>query len=88
MLIPRVKEIFHQLYNRRLLIRLIGVRFSHNVHGNYQIDMFDDTEQRIQLYQAIDKVNRSYGKDGMPCGRNVFLMPAGANVKVQNSHIY
>ncbi len=53
---------FHQLYNRRLLIRLIGVRFSHLVHGNYQIDMFDDTEQRIQLYQAIDKVNRSYGK--------------------------
>src|SRR5690606_36257553 len=39
-LIPRVLELFHQLYNRRLLVRLIGVKFSHLVHGNYQINLF------------------------------------------------
>ncbi|RNL78055.1 DNA polymerase IV [Sinomicrobium pectinilyticum] len=60
-LIPRVLELFHQLYNRRLLVRLIGVKFSHLVHGNYQINLFEDTEETIRLYQAMDKIRLRYG---------------------------
>ncbi|MGS2738069.1 DNA polymerase Y family protein [Sinomicrobium sp. M5D2P17] len=60
-LIPRVMELFHQLYNRRLLVRLIGVKFSHLVHGNYQINLFEDTEETIRLYQAMDKIRLRYG---------------------------
>jgi DNA polymerase-4 len=61
-LIPRVKELFRKLYERRLLIRLIGVRFSHLVPGCYQINLFEDTEQQIRLYQAMDHINERYGK--------------------------
>jgi len=61
-LIPRVKELFHKLYERRLLIRLIGVRFSHLVPGSYQINLFEDTEEHIRLYQAMDYINQRYGK--------------------------
>ncbi|EOZ99679.1 DNA polymerase IV [Indibacter alkaliphilus LW1] len=60
-LINVVKELFRKLYNRRLLIRLIGVRFSSLVHGNYQINLFEDTEEQISLYQALDRMNTKYG---------------------------
>jgi DNA polymerase-4 len=61
LLIPRVKELFRKLYERRMLVRLIGVRFSGLVHGQYQIDLFDDSEERVNLYQALDHLNRRYG---------------------------
>ncbi len=60
-LIKCVKELFNKLYNRRMLIRLIGVKFSHLVHGNYQINLFEDSLAMINLYKAIDKVNKQFG---------------------------
>jgi DNA polymerase-4 len=60
-LIPKAKELFGKLYNRRLLVRLIGVRMSGLVHGNYQMDLFDDSEKTIRLYQAMDKIRDKYG---------------------------
>ncbi len=77
-LIKTVKELFKKLYTRRMLIRLIGVRFSHLVHGNYQINLFEDTEEQIRLYQALDKMNVKYGDKticraiGMQVGRRRF----------------
>ncbi|MGD1847221.1 MAG: DNA polymerase IV [Salibacteraceae bacterium] len=60
-LISRVKELFDKLYQRRMLVRLIGVRLSHLVPGGYQINLFEDTEEMISLYQAIDKMNHRFG---------------------------
>jgi DNA polymerase-4 len=59
-LIAKVMELFEKLYNRRMLIRLIGVRFSHLVHGSYQIDLFNDTQKMLNLHQAMDKINGKY----------------------------
>ncbi len=56
-----VKDLFTKLYDRRLLVRLVGVRLSHFVTGSYQISIFDDTQEKIQLYQAIDSIKQSYG---------------------------
>lgn len=56
-----VLELFHKLYNRRMLIRLVGVRLSGLVHGNYQISLFDDTAENINLYQSIDHIKHKYG---------------------------
>lgn len=56
-----VHELFNKLYNRRMLIRLVGVRLSGLVHGTRQINLFDDTEEDINLYQAIDYVKHKYG---------------------------
>jgi DNA polymerase-4 len=56
------KELFKKLYNRRLLIRLIGIRFSHLVQGLQQINMFEDTQERVQLYQALDKIRNRFGE--------------------------
>lgn len=60
-LIPQVLELFKKMYNRRVLVRLIGVRFSHLVSGGYQINLFDDQEEQIQLYQAMDELRKRFG---------------------------
>lgn len=60
-LIPKVLELFNKLYTRRLLVRLIGVRFSHLVEGGLQINLFDDTEEMINLYHAMDKIRDKHG---------------------------
>lgn len=56
-----VQELFDKLYNRRMLIRLVGIRLSNLVHGNHQINLFDDTEQDINLYEEMDYIKHKYG---------------------------
>ena len=60
-IIEVAKELFDQLYNRRVRIRLIGVRCSHLVEGGYQINLFEDSQKLISLYHAMDKVRNRYG---------------------------
>ncbi|MGB2684642.1 MAG: DNA polymerase IV [Olleya sp.] len=60
-IIPKVLELFEKLYQRRLLIRLVGVKISDIVTGSYQIDLFDDTEEMLSLYNAMDTIRNRYG---------------------------
>jgi DNA polymerase IV len=62
LLIPVVKGLFDRLYQRRMLIRLIGVRFSRLIPGSPQLNMFEDSAELINLYQALDRVRRKYGQ--------------------------
>lgn len=62
-LIKTVKELFHQLYTRRVLIRLVGVRYSKLVGGGQQINLFEDSEELLKLYQAMDQMRNRYGQD-------------------------
>lgn len=59
------KELFGRLYQRRMLIRLIGVRFSHLVRGVQQLDMFDDTPEKVNLYLAMDNIRNRFGRDAV-----------------------
>jgi DNA polymerase IV len=61
-LIPVVKEMFDKLYQRRMLIRLIGVRFSKLVPGSPQLNMFEESTQLVNLYQAMDRIRMKYGQ--------------------------
>ncbi len=61
-LIQTALELFERLYSRRMLIRLIGVRFSHLVGGNQQLDLFEDTPEMTSLYQAMDSIRMRFGK--------------------------
>lgn len=58
---PKVLELFGRLYSRRMLVRLVGVRFSHLVSGGYQINLFEDSEERIRLYDALDRMRMRFG---------------------------
>lgn len=59
------RELFSRLYQRRMLIRLVGVRFSHLVRGVQQLDIFDDTPEKIKLYLAMDKIRMRFGRDAV-----------------------
>lgn len=63
LLIQEARQLFDKLYDRRLLVRLIGVRVSHLIPGNYQINLFDDTQEMIRLYQSIDSIKKQYGEN-------------------------
>jgi DNA polymerase-4 len=60
-----VKSLFDSLYERRQLIRLIGVKLGGLVHGNYQIKLFDDTVEDIRLLQEMDRIRRRFGIDAI-----------------------
>ena len=61
-LLRTARELFDKLYQRRVLVRLIGIRFTNLIPGNYQISLFDDTQENIRLYQAIDSVKKQFGE--------------------------
>src|SRR5690625_89754 len=61
-LVAKALELFQKLYQRRVLIRLIGVRYSGLTNGHYQIDLFDDSEKMLNLYRSLDKIKNKYGE--------------------------
>jgi DNA polymerase-4 len=64
-LAKEAKDLFRRLYQRRMLIRLIGVKFSNLVHGTQQLDLFEDTPEMVNLYLAMDKIRKRYGSDAI-----------------------
>ena len=62
-LIRKAKELFAKLYEKRMLVRLIGVRLSHLVQGSQQINLFEDTEEAVRLYQAMDAMRNRFGDE-------------------------
>jgi len=68
----KVNELFGKLYSRRMLIRLVGVKFSHLITGNYQTDLFNDNEKDLNLSLAMDKIRSRYGFKSIARG-NLFL---------------
>lgn len=57
----KTMELFKQLYSRRMLIRLIGIRLSNLVNGSFQTDLFNDKVEELSLLSAIDKIRIKYG---------------------------
>lgn len=67
-LMQKARELFNKLYDRRLLVRLVGVRFTHLVSGSYQINIFEDSREIISLHQAIDSVKKQFGEHLLSSG--------------------
>jgi DNA polymerase IV len=61
-LIPGIKNLLARAWNQSRPIRLIGVKLSQLCSGNYQINLFEDNEERLNLYNALDKINFKYGE--------------------------
>ena len=60
-----VNSLFNRLFNRRLMIRLVGVRLSELVNGMPQLNLFDDNIELTQLYAAMDKIKRRFGENAI-----------------------
>lgn len=64
-LVTTALKLFHQLYYRRILIRLIGIQFSGLTSGGYQIDLFSNSEKMLDLYQSMDRIRNRYGESSV-----------------------
>jgi DNA polymerase-4 len=58
-------QLFDNLYQRRVSVRLLGVRFGELVHGNYQILLFEDTQEDVALLGAMDKIRKRFGTNAI-----------------------
>ena len=67
-ILEAAKELLNKVYDRRLLIRLIGVKVSNLVYGAQQINLFEDSVEMIKLYQAMDQIKHWYGKKAVGRG--------------------
>jgi DNA polymerase-4 len=61
-IIPTVKTLFHQLYQRGRPVRLVGVKLSELTQDAFQTSLFSDFEKKNDLYKAIDEVKDRFGK--------------------------
>lgn len=64
-LIREAKELLQRLYKRRVLVRLLGVRFTHLVSGSQQLNLFEDTPEQVNLYLAMDRIRKRFGKEAV-----------------------
>jgi DNA polymerase-4 len=64
-LIAAAKDLFKKMYNRRMLLRLVGVRLSNLVSGFEQIDLYSESQEQYSLVQALDKIRRRFGQDAV-----------------------
>lgn len=66
-----VQTLFDKLYDRRQLIRLIGVKFGGLTYGRAQLDLFEDTEEQISLLQQVDHIRHRFGYDAIQRGIHI-----------------
>ncbi|MFX3626122.1 MAG: DNA polymerase IV [bacterium] len=63
LLLEKVRDIFEKSYNKNRMVRLIGVRFGNLVHGLGQVNLFENTSERQELYKAMDNIKNRFGKE-------------------------
>lgn len=71
LLISKAKELFDKLYNRRMLLRLVGVKFSQLVSGHEQISLYSASEEQYKLYQAMDRIKNRFGEKAVKLASTV-----------------
>jgi DNA polymerase-4 len=62
-LTEKALDLFRKVYSRRILLRLVGVKFSNLVNGTEQIDLFNDVATEINLNRAMDSIRLRFGND-------------------------
>ena len=61
-IIPVVTNLFSKLSKRGIPVRLLGVKLSDLTNDAVQINLFNETERKADLYKAIDGVKNRFGK--------------------------
>ena len=67
-LIAKAKELFRQVYQKRMLLRLVGVRLSSLVSGFEQMDLYSAAQEQYSLCQAMDKIRKRFGDKAVMLG--------------------
>ncbi|MEP7374802.1 MAG: DNA polymerase IV [Chitinophagaceae bacterium] len=60
-LIAKVKDLFTKLYRKGQPVRLLGVRFSQLIPFTMQMNLFNNNEEKLNLYKAVDNIKDRFG---------------------------
>ncbi len=60
-LIAKAKNIFTKSYQKGRPVRLLGVRFSQLIPFTMQMSMFEQKEEKLNLYKAVDDIKNQFG---------------------------
>lgn len=60
-LIEKARFLFRRLYQKRLSVRLVGIKLTKLVAGGSQIQMFQSQSRQLDLYQVVDQIKGRYG---------------------------
>lgn len=82
-LIKEALEMFDRLYQRRMLLRLVGVKLSGLVGGWQQLNMFEDTPEMTSLYQAMDRIKTRFGEKSIK--RAVGIKTAEERLQIEDT---
>lgn len=61
LLIAKVKDLFTKLYRKGEPVRLLGVRFSQLIPFTMQMNLFNNNEEKLNLYKAVDNIKDRFG---------------------------
>jgi DNA polymerase-4 len=61
----KVKDLFAKLHKKGEKVRLLGVRFSHLIPMTIQMNLFDNAEEKLELFKAVDKLKNLFGSDAI-----------------------
>jgi len=64
-LLKKAKSLFEKLHKKEKKIRLLGVRFSQLIPFTLQMNLFDNTGEKLQLYQTIDALKNQFGNSAV-----------------------
>jgi DNA polymerase IV len=62
-LLAKVKNLFGKLYRKGEKVRLLGVRFSQLVPMTLQMNLFDNPEEKLELFKAVDDIKKQFGNN-------------------------
>ena len=60
-LIAKVKDLFNKLYRKDQPVRLLGIRFSQLIPFTMQMNLFNNNEEKLNLYKAVDNIKDRFG---------------------------
>lgn len=78
-LIAKAKDIFNKSWERKRPVRLLGVRFSQLIPFTMQMDMFNNSEGKLNLYKTVDDIKDRFGS-------KLVMKAATLKMKSSDSH--
>lgn len=74
LLIAKAWDIFNKAYQKGRPVRLLGVRFSSLIPFTMQMNLFTNTEEKLNLYKAVDDIKDRFGSKSVK--KAVTIKPA------------
>jgi DNA polymerase IV len=76
-LMAKAKDLFQKSYQKGRKVRLLGVRFSQLIPFTMQMSLFDDNEEKLNLYKTVDDIKNQFGSKSVKKAVNVKVEKKG-----------